>query len=95
MLRKLLSKLTGCSTDDEADNQVTVSDDDAETGVRHVMSSEDGWVILKDPESTSSMTFDTKKAAVNEARTVCKEKGLRLAIYKQDGSKQREHDYAD
>lgn len=93
MLKKLLFKLTGRSTEDtdEASGEEPTS---SETGVRHVMSSEDGWVILKERGGSSTLTFDTKREAVDEARSVCKDKGLKLAIYKQDGSKQREHDYS-
>lgn len=91
MLKKLLFKLTGHSEDDETED---TSDTASETGVRHVMSAAEGWVILKDKSGSSSMTFDTKREAVDEARSVCKDKGLRLRIYKQDGSKQREHDYS-
>lgn len=94
MLKKLFSKLLGQSSDDESGTAHSETGE-KETGVRHVMSTEDGWVILKSPDASSSMTFSTKKDAVDEARTVCKKKGLRLAIYKQDGSKQREHTYED
>ncbi len=92
MLKKLFSKLLGRDTDDtdkpDRVEQRSTSD------TRHVKSTEDGWVILKDEDGSSEMTFDTKREAVDEARTVCKGKGLRLAIYKQDGTKQREHDYS-
>lgn len=91
MLKRLFSKLLGRDTSsDESKSEPAPTSD-----TRHVMSTEDGWVILKEKEGSSTMTFDTKREAVDEARNVAKAKGLKLAIYKQDGAKQREHDYAD
>lgn len=92
MLKKLFSKLLGRDTNDSESVEQEVQRSTSDT--RHVMSTEEGWVILKEKDGSSTMTFDTKREAVDEARTVCKEKGLRLAIYKQDGTQQREHDYS-
>jgi hypothetical protein len=89
MLKKLLFKLTGKSPEEPEQNRKQP----AETGIRHVRSADDGWVILKDLDAESDATFRTKREAVKEAKKVCKEKGLSLKIYKQDGSLQREHDY--
>ena len=89
MLKKLLSKIFG-STEPEDQSEP----EPKETGKRHVMSSSDGWVILRHLNDTSSEHFHKKKDALREAKKVVKEKGLRLVVHRQDGTVQREHDYS-
>ena len=87
MIKKLLSKIFGSSETQEKDKTTQ------ETGKRHVLSTEEGWVIVKDIKQRSSKTFSTKKEALREAKKVAKDKGLRLIVHRQDGTVQREHDY--
>lgn len=88
MIKKLLSKIFGSSSQEEKNVE------SEETGKRHVLSTKDGWVILKDVKQKSSKSFSTKKEALREAKKVTKEKGLMLIVHRQDGTVQREHDYS-
>jgi len=89
MIKKILSKIFGSSSKSK-ETQEKVQ----ESGKRHVLSTDEGWVIVKDIKQKSTKTFSTKKDALREAKKVTKQKGLRLVVHRQDGTVQREHDYS-
>lgn len=59
------------------------------------LSSYDSWKVTGGPHGSGDTYKDTKKAAVNAAKTLARRNGMKVKVYKQNGSLQDTFDYSD
>lgn len=58
----------------------------AEFTIYHVLPQDDEWAVKKEKADRSSFLFDTKKEAVDKARSLAKEPNTTVVIHRKDGT---------
>jgi uncharacterized protein YdaT len=59
----------------------------------HVIKEKEGWAVRKSGSERASGVYDTKKKAVDSARSAAKKEGGELVIHARDGQIRESHSY--